>query len=298
MSIEKTFAVIAQTKSLNKAADQLHLSKSTVSNHLAALEEELGTTLVQRHSRGIALTEMGEMFYEKVVQILKATEDAKQLVRFMSTKLSGDISIYVPPGMIENWLAKPIARFMEIYPEIKLQITRNERTLDSLAEGVDIAFHWGELPDSCLLAQRIMQDELVLVAGKQYAEQHRDDLSPSSNNIQVIRLPLNYAADTQKKVANLTETWWFYQLPSRITFNCIDGIIALARENAGICAVPKSYVKCYLANGDLVDISKHMQIEGVYLNCYAVTTDRPKTGSRIQQFIAFIREYFEGQVTP
>ena len=62
MTIEKTFAVIAQCKSLNKAADQLQLSKSTVSNHLAALEEELGTRLVIRHSRGVVLTEMGELF--------------------------------------------------------------------------------------------------------------------------------------------------------------------------------------------------------------------------------------------
>ena len=295
MSIEKTFVAIAQSKSLNKAADQLQLSKSTVSNHLLALEQELGTKLVQRHSRGIVLTEMGELFYERVTQALKATDDAKQLVRFMSTKLSGEISMCLPPGMIENWLAKPLARFLDIYPEIKLVMTRHEKPLESLNDGVDIAFHWGELPDSSLLAQRIMQDELVLVCGPQYAEKHWQDLSPQSKKIEVIRLPLNYAADTQKKVANLIEAWWFYQLPCRITVNCIDSIIALARENAGLAAVPKSYVKRYLASGELLDISSRMQVEGVYLNCYAVTTDRPKVGSRIQHFIGYIRDYFASQ---
>ena len=296
MSIEKTFAVIAESKSLNKAADQLQVSKSTVSNHLATLEAELGTKLVQRHSRGIALTEMGELFYGRVVQVLKATEDAKQLVRFMSTKLSGEISICLPPGMVENWLAKPIARFMEIYPEIQLVITRNERTLDALADGTDIALHWGELPDSNLLAQRVIQDELILVSGPQYAERHWDELSPTSTKIQAIRLPANYASETQKKVANLIEAWWFYQLPCRITLNCMDGIIALARENAGVAAVPKSYVKRYLANGELVDVSRKMYVQDVYLNCYAVTTDRPKVGSRVQQLIAFVREYFVSQI--
>lgn len=295
MSIEKTFAAIAQCKSLNKAADQLQLSKSTVSNHLAALEAELGTRLVQRHSRGIVLTEMGELFYARVMQALKATDEAKQLVRFMSTRLSGEISICLPPGMIENWLAPPIARFMEIYPDIKLVMTQHERTLDALAEGTDIALHWGELPDSSLLAQRIMQDELIMIAGRQYAERHREDLYIGSANIEVVRLPLNYAGETQKKVANLIEGWWFYQLPSRMTVNCINGIIALVRENAGVAAVPKSYVRRQLACGELVDVSRQMQTSGVFIQCYAVTVDRPKVGSRIHQFTGFIREYFESQ---
>ena len=293
MTLEKTFAVIAQCKSLNKAADQLQLSKSTVSNHLAALEEELGTRLVKRHSRGVVLTEMGELFYEKVLLALKATEDAKQLVRFMSTKLSGDISLCLPPGMIENWMAKPIARFMDIYPGIRLNISKSEKPLDALGDGADIVFHWGELPDSNLIAQRIMRDELILIAGKRYAEQHRQDLSPGSTRIEAIRLPINYASETQKQVANLAEVWWFYQIPSRITANCIDGIIALAQENAGVAAVPKSYVNAQLESGVLVDISKIMNIGPVYINCHAVTADRPKAGSRIHQFIGYMREYFE-----
>ncbi len=286
MDNERTFLAIAEHCSLSKAADALNVAKSTVSARLAELETYLGASLVNRNSRKLVLTEIGHAYYKHLKIALALADEAESLVRSMSTGVSGELTVHVPPGLMEHWLSKPIAQFLHQYPDIRLNICTMERPLEGLGKEADIGFHWGELPDSCLYARRVFQDNIIFVAGSQYVKNRK--IEPKSPHIEFVQFPKSYGGDTQKRIASSAEVWWVYQMPSRITANSMEALVALLLENTGISMLPKSYVIRHIETGRLVDVTHAMQQEPFSLWCYAVTMTRPRSGSRIHRLLQHI----------
>lgn len=289
MNNERTFLAVAEHCSLSKAADVLNVSKSTVSNRLSELEQYLGTLLVHRNSRGLVLTEIGRAYYEHIKIAIELTDEAESLVRSLATGVSGDISLNVPPGIVEHWLAKPLARILHEYPAINMAIHTTERVLEGLGKEADISIHWGELPDSSLHARRLFQDDIIFVAGAEYRKARK--LDPKSSDIEFLYLPKNFAGDTQRRIASSAEAWWVYQMPSRVTVNSLEVLVALLLQNVGISILPKSYVKQHIESGALVDVTKEMQRKPFPVWCYAVTVAKPKVGGRIYHILQCIIEH-------
>jgi len=290
MDIERTFLAIAEHGSLSKAADSLNVSKSTVSNRLAELESRLGTPLVVRGARGLVLTESGTAYHRHIKITVDLTDEAESLVRSMSSGAAGEISLNVPPGLMEHWLAKPVAEFIHQHSDLRMNIVTTDRPLNGLGKDIDLGFHWGELPDSQLHARRVFHDEIIFVAGSGYASNHTLDLK--SADIEFLQLPKNYAGESQKRIAASGEAWWVYQMPSRVTANSIEVLVALLNENAGISLLPKSYVKSQINAGLLVDVTATLQQKPFSMWCYAVTLNRPIVGSRVHRLIdAVVKTY-------
>jgi len=290
MDIERTFLAIAEHCSLSKAAEALNVSKSTVSNRLAELELRLGTSLVIRGTRGLALTESGAAYHRHIKIAIDLTDEAESLVRSISAGVAGEISLNVPPGLMEYWLARPMAQFIRRHTDVRVNIITTDRSLSGLGKDVDLGFHWGELPDSQLHARRIFHDEIIFVAGSKYVKSHKLDLK--SVDLEFLQLPKNYAGESQKRIAAIGEAWWVYQMPSRVTVNSIEALVALLIENAGISLLPKCYVKKYINAGLLADVTVALQQKPFSLWCYAVTLNRPRAGSRVHHLIEAVAKAY------
>jgi len=164
-----TFVLIADAGSLNAAAGRLGLSRSVVSERLAALEAELGTSLVTRSTRGLSLTPAGELFLDHARGLLAAMEAARDAVSGMDGTLTGRLRIAVPAALAAGWLVPIFARFLEGHPRIRMEVAASDRTIDIVQEGFDLAIRSARLPDSDLVARRLTTGRRIVVCSPGYA---------------------------------------------------------------------------------------------------------------------------------
>src|SRR5579859_3802659 len=148
------FTKVVETKSFTGAAEQLGLPKSTVSRKLAQLEERLGVRLVQRTTRKLALTDIGQAYYERCARIVADVAAAEQLVTDMQSTPRGRLRMTAPVDLSMRYLGLIIADFLAIHSDINIELEATDRIVDLIEEGFDLAVRFGTLPESTLIARR------------------------------------------------------------------------------------------------------------------------------------------------
>jgi DNA-binding transcriptional LysR family regulator len=166
------FARVVAAGSMSAAARDMSLSPAVVSKRLRRLEDRLGTRLLQRTTRQIALTEAGKGFYERVVAILASVEEAESFVTRRSAMASGVLKISAPTSFGRMHVAPHLASFMAAHPELTLQLVLADDFVDLVGEGFDVALRIAELNDSTLVARKLAPIHRVLCASPSYIEKH------------------------------------------------------------------------------------------------------------------------------
>lgn len=164
------FAAIVESGSLSGAARLLKLSASMVSKRLSALERRLGAQLVQRTTRRLSLTDVGEIFYERVAAILAASSEAEAMVAGRAGAPAGRLRISAPTSFGRLHVAPHLKDFLDLYPAITLEIDLADRYVDILAERIDVAIRIGPPPDRALSATRLAPNRRLLCAAPGYLE--------------------------------------------------------------------------------------------------------------------------------
>ena len=162
------FARVVAAGSMSAAARDMALSPAVVSKRLRRLEDRLGTRLLQRTTRQIALTEAGKGFYERVVAILASVEEAESFVTRRSALASGVLKISAPTSFGRMHIAPHLADFMAAHPELTLQLVLADEFVDLVGEGFDVALRIAELNDSTLVARKLAPIHRVLCAAPSY----------------------------------------------------------------------------------------------------------------------------------
>lgn len=290
MDLEKTFVAIVDSGSLSKAAESMGVAHATISTRLSNLEKQLGARLIQRNARGITLTEVGRYYFQQAKLALAINDEAVAQVKKMATGTYGRLRLNVPSGLIEHWLATPIARFLRENPDVNLEITSGDDILAQIHSGYDISFHWGDLPDSSLYAQELFNDEIIIVATDNYLSEHHIEQHPE--NIQLLQLTREFGGETKHRIVDRQNTEWFYNHPSRVQTDTFEPQIALLIESIGAAALPKSYVTELLQSNTIRDITHYFFASAFPMTCYAVTAEKPSARSRTLRLIEHIRDYY------
>src|ERR1700689_3510127 len=162
------FVRVVEKKSFSAVAKERGIGQPAVSKQISALEDELGTELIQRPSRSLALTEPGRDFYESALRILDDFENATSRIGRGQTAPKGLIRVTVPPTFARLHMVSKLAAFFASYPELAVEMAASESPSTIIEEGFDLAIHSGDLPDSTLVARRFAQTMTVLVATPQY----------------------------------------------------------------------------------------------------------------------------------
>src|SRR5689334_174794 len=164
------FTKVVETKSFTGAADALGLPKSTVSRKLAQLEERLGVRLVQRTTRKLALTEIGEAYYERCARIVADIGEAEKLVTDMQATPRGRLRVTSTVDFSTRYLGGIVADFIAQHPDINVELEATDRLVDLIDESYDVAVRFGPMPESTLIARRLAGVSLVLCAAPAYLE--------------------------------------------------------------------------------------------------------------------------------
>ena len=179
LSAMKLYCQIIETGQLSLAADQLNLSKGTVSKQLAKLEAHLGGRLLNRTTRRLTSTEAGQAFYERAKLILESVEEAECVVSGLTAEPRGTLKINAPMSFGIQHMGKLLAKYQQKYPKVTIDISLNDRQIDLIEEGYDLALRIATLKDSTLIVRRLAPFHIVMCASPSYLQQYGKPKIPS-----------------------------------------------------------------------------------------------------------------------
>jgi DNA-binding transcriptional LysR family regulator len=165
------FVRVVDSGGFSAAGRRLNMSTTMVSNHIQALEDRLGARLLNRTTRKVSLTEIGKAYYDRCTQILAEIEQADEVAGALQSKPRGTLRIYTATHIVQ-FIAPVVAEFLKLYPEVKVDLTIGERTVDMIDEGFDLAIRLTPPPDSSLIVRSLATWRHVLCCSPGYIEQH------------------------------------------------------------------------------------------------------------------------------
>lgn len=166
------FARVIKAGSLSAAAREMHSSPAMISKRVTKLEDRLGVRLLQRTTRRVTPTDVGQSFYERVLGVLAAVEDAENFASVDSERPRGLLKVSLPTSFGRLHVAPRLKAFLDLYPDLRLTVDLNDEYVDLVAGSFDLAVRIGTLPDSSLVARRLASNRRVLCAAPDYLARH------------------------------------------------------------------------------------------------------------------------------
>ena len=163
---------IVETGSFSKASADLGVTQPTATKHVAAVEARLGARLLNRNTRGVSATEIGALYYEKCKTIQRELEEADSLVSLLQSRVSGQLRVSTSVSFGRRVLTPLVLAFMGRHPDITIDLSFDDRYVNLVEQGVDVAVRMGRLADSSLGARYLGVNPWVLVASPAYLEAH------------------------------------------------------------------------------------------------------------------------------
>jgi len=282
------FTKVVETKSFTGAAEALGLPKSTVSRKLAQLEERLGVRLVQRTTRKLALTEIGEAYYERCSRIVADIAAAEQLVTDMQSTPRGRLRITAPLDFSTRFLGEIVAEFLAQHPEINVELEGTDRVVDLIEESFDLAVRFGPMPESTLIARRLCSLHLVLCASPAYLERRgtptQIDELDEHDHVLFTPASRNQTWTLVGPSANgAGEQSYDFGRPARLASNNYGAVVDVARAGIGIALISEFMVTEELTSGALVRVLPEWQSRPT--DVHAVYPARQNVPPRLTLFL-------------
>ncbi|MGH8147497.1 MAG: LysR substrate-binding domain-containing protein [Rhodanobacteraceae bacterium] len=288
----KVFVEVVEAGSLSGAADRLNVAKSVVSRCLKALESRLGAQLMVRTTRSQKLTESGAAFYERSLAVLAELDAAEEAVSDVGGTLRGRLRIAAPLTFGMLYVAPALLEFMDRHPDLLIDADFDDRRVDLVRDGFDMAIRVGVLPDSSLRARRLTRVRLVVCASPDYLEKFGlprtpDDLEHHHciRYSRVSNINVWHYRDGDKKTGQV-------HVPVRVLSTSGGFIRESAIAGVGLILVPTFGVGDALAAGSLVTVLDDYEwYEGAPdLNVFAVFPPGQYLSRRVRVFTDFIAE--------
>lgn len=176
----KAFVRTVELGSFTRAADEAGMKVSTVSRHVSALEADLGAAMFNRSTRQIHITEAGTTFYEYASRILAELDEARSATTMLNAEPRGLLRVNIPTTFGRLHVMPHMKKFLANYPEIQLDATLTDETVDIISTGTDVAVRIGVLADSSLMARKLAPQQRLLVASPDYLSAHGEPIDPEN----------------------------------------------------------------------------------------------------------------------
>ncbi len=286
------FIRVVETGSISGAADRLGVAKSAVSRRLKELEEHLGVELFHRTTRRMNLTDTGRGFYHQSVRILEDVLEAELATSQAHGTLKGSLKIALPSTFGLMHMGPAINVFLQAHPQIEFDLDFNDREVDLIQEGFDLAIRIANLPDSSLIARRLAPIQFVMCASPVYLEQmgmpqSPDELIEHQCLIYSLLRDIEYWHLTDSNGKEIRTKIHPYLKASTGEFlkdAAVDGL--------GIILLPSFIAYKEIERGALVQILKEYKLS--QMDAYAIYPQTRHLSQRVRAFVDFLVKRFEG----
>jgi DNA-binding transcriptional LysR family regulator len=286
----QTFIRIVEAGSITKAAAQLNTVKSAISKRLTNLEHSLGITLLNRTTRSQTLTDNGTIYYQRCLQIVDDVNELESSLKNDLCALSGTIRIAAPLSFGLTHLSKALTQFNAIQTQIKFDIDFNDRKIDIINEGFDLAIRIGKLEDSSLMAKKITTAQTHLLASQSYLDTHGipkspQELSKNHVNLQYSNAPnsINFRDKNNKPIA--------VNIPSALISNNGDYLCQAAINGQGLLSTPDFICYKHVKSGQLIPIMQESYIPTI-IGVYAIYPPTRQLSRRVRSLVDYLVQFF------
>lgn len=279
----EVFTQVAESEGFSAAAAKLGVSKAHVSRQIAQLEQRLDAQLFIRTTRRVSLTEVGQAFYLRCRDILGNLDEAEQAVQDLQEQPQGRLRLTVAGAFAEEYIAPAAVDYMQEFPGMVVELDFSNRLVDLVAEGYDLAIRAGALKDSSLIATRLVDRNLHIVANRDYLDRHGVPLTP---------------ADLQGHncLIGSLNTWRFRQEGSHVDLR-VEGnwksnnghaLLQAALRGLGLVELPHFYVRDELAAGRLMTVLPKFRPTDTAM--WAVYPHNRHLSAKVRLFLNFLQQ--------
>jgi DNA-binding transcriptional LysR family regulator len=287
----RVFAKVVEQGSFARAAQAMDMSNAVVTRHVADLEEHLGTRLLNRTTRKLSLTETGNAYLERVLQILQEIEDAEAIASAHSTKPTGTLRIYSHLGFGQMQLGQLLPEYAAAYPEVILDVTLHDRSMDLVEDGYDIGIFINlQKFDASMIARQLAVAGIVLCASPEYVKRNGHPRSVEDISSHAC---LNFSYE------QVRHHWPFIKPDGNTVQIPINGKVlsnsgALLRQCAlagmGMMVLPSFALGDDLSSGRLVRLMPKMPLQ--QLRVVMVYPSRKLLSAKVRSFVDFMAKKF------
>jgi DNA-binding transcriptional LysR family regulator len=286
----QAFVHVVEAGSFVRAADRLGTSTSSASRLVADLEAHLGARLLNRTTRKLSLTETGQAYYERCVQLLGDVEEAETAAGAAAAAPSGRLKLTCPYNLLAQPIAPAIAEFNRRHPPVSFDVTVADRVIDLVDEGFDLAVRIGAPGGGQLVARRLGATQLLACAAPSYLQRHGTPRQPADLARHRALTYAYVASPFQWRLVDAEGRPQEVRVGGPLHANSGELLVAAAVAGMGIVFEPDFVVAPFLARGELRRVLP--EFAGPRLEVWAVYPSRRHLSAKVRLFVDYLAEIF------
>lgn len=290
IQILESLVAVVQTGSFSAAARRMNIGQPAISKGIASLEEQLGTRLFIRSTRGITPSDAGMKFYQQAVDILAKMDELMSATKAEQGTLTGNIKVSAPVTLTRHYILPQLKNFLEEHPLLNIDFILDDRNTDLIGEGVDVSLRIGQLPDSGYTATRINIGKRYVMATPEYLDRFGTPKEPSD---------LLFHKGIVYNVGNGGTQWTLYNgensqeivIHGQVKSNSAEAVRDCVMEGMGYTINSEWMFCAELASGKIVRLLPEWSLDPLTL--WAVYPTGKLVSGRIKAFVDFVRTCFD-----
>ena len=287
------FVRVVETGSFSRAAQEFATTQPTVTKQVAAMEARLKVRLLNRNTRGVSPTEAGALYYEKCKALVRDVEEADSAVRTRQTQAQGLLRVGSSVAFGRRVLVPLALDFMRQHPQLRVDLSFEDRYTDLVAQGIDVAVRMGKLADSSLGARFLGANPWLMVASPAYLRKHGTPRKPADLSSHETLIYTSVQGSDVWRVVSPRGEASTVPITARLRSNNLSAVLAAARSHLGIAALPWYVASDSLASGAVVEVLKGYSLPEQEI--HAVYPSPKLVPQKVQAFIAYLQGRFAGK---
>jgi DNA-binding transcriptional LysR family regulator len=287
----RAFIDVVDAEGFSAAARKMGRSKALLSKYVRELEDELGALLLNRTTRQFSLTDAGKTYHRTASEILKEIDNLADLVRENNTDLKGRLKVSVPRTFVDAEAGISLIDFAKLHRDLSLEIVAEDRFVDLVEEGFDLAIRVTKLEDSGLIARKITDFSLVMCATPDFVKEHGPFDHPSVLSHIPFLLDPNSKNKNTLRFNDADGGHFSVSVSGTIEINSPTATLRGALAGLGFAMLPDFVARKHLESGELVALfSEYMPTDR---GIYAVYPHRRHLPAKVRTFVDFLQAWFK-----
>jgi DNA-binding transcriptional LysR family regulator len=286
------FIRVVETGSFSKAAAELGITQPTATKAVAAMEARLGARLLHRSTRGVTPTEVGALYYEKCKLIAREIDEADNLATLLQSQVAGTLRISTSVAFGRRVVTPLVLRYMRTHPEVTIDLSFDDRYVNLVEQGVDLAIRMGRLADSSLGARYLGTNPWVMVAAPAYLRQHGTPMRVQDLKRHACLVYSSVQGDDRWSVTTQDGAEVSVPVHGPLRSNNLSALLSAARAGLGLAVLPWYVARESVAEGVVTPVLADHGLPAQEV--HAVFPSPKLVPQKVTSFIAHLQQSLAG----
>jgi DNA-binding transcriptional LysR family regulator len=286
------FIRVVETGSFSKAAAELGITQPTATKAVAATEKRLGARLLHRSTRGVTPTEVGALYYEKCKLIAREIDEADNLATLLQSQVGGTLRISTSVAFGRRVLVPLVLRYMRQHPEVTIDLAFDDRYVNLVEQGADLAIRMGRLADSTLGARYLGTNPWLMAASPSYLRERGTPRTAADLAAHACLVYSSVQGDDRWSLATPDGVELAVPVKGPLRSNNLSAVLAAARAGLGLAVLPWYVARESVADGSVVQVLADHSLPAQEV--HAVFPSPKWVPSKVTSFIAFLQQSLAG----